>query len=354
MPRFLIKHPKTIGTAPGTLDFVGEQKVDDLTVSILSYTHELVVEAKDISIDTIAERIHPHGVNWINVYGLHNIEKIKAITDYFAIKSLTIEDILNTNHIPKYEEFDHYKGFIFKLIHYNQSERIIHAEQLSLIIFNNIVITFQEKSTGTFNTLKERIRHSIGRIRKKGHDYLVFAIIDTIMDHYLYAMSMIGQEIEEMDKQIFNNTDHQLIKKLYQLKTEIGFFRMQIRPVKEMMMKAIRSDTSFIHKSTKSYFNDLIETITQANNTIELYNLLLSDQINTYNALINNHLNQIMKVLTVLTSIFIPLTFITGIYGMNFENMPELKTHYGYFILWSVILTLGLGLFFFFKKHKWL
>lgn len=351
MPRFITKNKKSIGTVPGTLDFIGQQKVADTSLSVICYNAEKLSETNELQSIIQNYKTDTNTIFWVNVYGLHDIDRIKEIANAFSIETITTEDILNTNHIPKYEEWEKYKCFILKLPVYNRN---VTSEQISIIVLNNVIITFQEKPSGLFAPLRDRIKTSKGRIRKRKADYLLFAVLDVIIDNYLFSISEIGQEIENTGKLIFDTNEKNIEKRLYRLKTEIGFLRMQVRPVKELIYRFMKSEPSGIEKQNKSFFNDLLELCTQANESVELYNTIIADQISTYNTIVANKMNQVMKVLTVFASIFIPLTFIAGVYGMNFEYIPELKLKYGYFYFWTIIVCAGAVLVYFFRKKKWL
>ncbi|MBN2664121.1 MAG: magnesium/cobalt transporter CorA, partial [Bacteroidales bacterium] len=336
------------------ISFLGDKKIDKTSINIISYNNNNNIIEKNIDkISDCKKLLNNDYVTWINIYGLHDVEKMKEISDFFSINNLFMEDILNTGHIPKYVEYENYKGFVLKIVNYNHQKINIEAEQISIIVFENIVLSFQEKSTKIFDPLRKRIRKSIGRIRNKKVDYLMFAVIDILTDNYLQTISKIGQQIENTAKIIFDNSKPNIEQHIFMLKTEIGFLRMQVRPVKELILRAIISEQSFIKKENTEFFNDILELLTQANETIELYNVLIADQLNSYNSFIGNKMNKTMKILTVFASIFIPLTFIAGVYGMNFENIPELRLKYGYFMFWGLIIIIGGTLLLYFKKRKW-
>lgn len=345
---------KDIGAVPGTPVFNGIKKVDKSTIRIIAYNQAQIIEKEINNINEADEFINSDHTTWINVYGLHHTGIINEISKKFKLDDLLVEDILNTDHIPKYEENEKYRAMILKQISYNKENNNITSSQIAVIFGKNYVLTLQEEPLGNFDKLRERMRKSVGRIRKRKADYLLFGILDTLIDNYLYSLSQLGQQIEDTGKRIFISQKHNLEEDIFKNKIEIGYLRMQIRPVKEMLTRLLSLQINFIAKENKAFYNDLIELLTQTNETIEIYNTLVSDQLSTYNTFVGNRMNQIMKVLTVFASIFIPLTFIAGVYGMNFKYIPELSYQYGYFIFWGIIIFIAGGLLYYFKRNKWL
>jgi len=354
MPKFIKDKSKSIGSIPGSLNFHGAQKVSETSIHLISFNENSLNEIVIQDINEAKKYIKPDRTTWINIYGLHDDVAMSKIAEYFSLGKLFMEDLMNTDHIPKYDEGENYHGFILKQISMDKSNNSIDYEQIALVIGENYVLTFQEKPQNMFFLLRERIRKSIGRITKKKEDYLFFAILDLIFDNYLQTTASFGVLIENLTQDVFLNSRKNLEVEIYKYKLEIGFLRMQVRPVKDIILKAIKSETSFVKSRNKAFYNDLVELTSQATETIELYNTSIADLLNLYNTQVSNRMNEVMKVLTVLSTIFIPLTFLSGVYGMNFENIPELSNPYGYFIFWGVILTVGIILFFYFKKKKWL
>jgi magnesium transporter len=262
--------------------------------------------------------------------------------------------MLNTDQPPKFEDGEEFDGFILKMLHHDEKTKRIHSEQISIILGENYVITLQEEVGDIFVPVRERIRKNKGRVRLNENDYLAYALMDTIVDNYILLIENLGRKVEELEDRIFYIRDKKIVEEIYRYKIELNFLRKSIRPVREHLGLLLKTENSWFHEKTKPYLKDLYDLEVQATDAIELYNSLVSDQLNIYNANAGNDMNQIMKVLTIFAAIFIPLTFIAGIYGMNFEYIPELKYKYAYAFFWGVILLVAGGLLYFFNRKKWL
>jgi len=282
------------------------------------------------------------------------MEMINSIGEIFDIDNLLLEDILNTDQMPKFVSGDKYDACILKMLDYNPEENIISAEQISIILGKNFVLTLQERKGDVFDPVRSRIRNQKGRVRLNNNDYLTYTLMDIVIDNYLSIIEIIGRKIENLETKIFSEDDKEIAAEIYRYKIELSFLRKNIRPAKEAIMNLLKNEDTFFSSDTMNYMVDLKEAIIHASESIELYSNLVSDQLNTHNTLVNNKMNQVMKILTIFASIFIPLTFIAGIYGMNFTNIPELSLKYGYLFFWIVILMVGITLLLFFKKNKWL
>lgn len=354
MSRFLKNKEKIIGQIPGEAIFIGDKKIDEVRLTVFDYDSENFRETSLSSVKELIAFKESQTVTWINIYGLHDVNLIKEIGDIFNIHALTIEDILNTGQRPKMEDFDDYLLFTLKNLHYNKEEESVVGEQLSIILSDNFVLTFQERPREIFEHVRNRIRKNKGRIRKNGSDYLTYALLDTIVDRYLFIVGQIGEEIEELQVQLINNHSRNLLNTIYMYKQEISYIRKTIWPVKEFILQLSRFDTDFIKENTYPFLKDALDLVTETVEVTDIYSVMLSDYLDMYNSAVNNKLNEIMKVLTIFSVIFIPLTFVTSIYGMNFDNMPELHYKYGYFILCSVLLVSAGIMIMVFKKKKWL
>jgi magnesium transporter len=311
------------------------------------------VERELDSIEELNELKESPTVSWINVWGIHDLELIRRTGEILGLHSLILEDILNTDQSPMYEADDNYDIFILKLLHYDESKRILHADQLTLILGENFVLTLQEQLGELFDPLRERIRNTKKRVRFLDADYVAYSILDTIADSYMLITESLGRQIEGLEERLFQGSDPKLVEEIYLFKTELSFLRKSIRPVREVMSKVMRTDNGFFQDKYKDYLRDLNELVVQTTDAIELYSGMISDHLNIYSTNVNNRTNEVMKVLTIFAAIFIPLTFLAGIYGMNFEYIPELGFKYSYLIFWIVVIGLGLGLLIYFKRKKW-
>ncbi len=354
MARFLKKKEGTIGQVPGELVFIGEQKVSEATVKVIDYDQERLgeQELKDIK-DSLVYKETPT-VTWINVNGVHDIELIREIGNGFGLHALALEDIVNTGQRPKMEEYDNHLFFILKMMRYDPELGRIRSEQLSMVLGETFLLTFQEQPGDVFEPVRERIRKQKGRIRKVGIDYLAYALLDTIVDNYLYIIERLGEQIEEIENEILDNPTQAVLGKINSYKREMNYLRKTIRPVREFILQLSRIDSDLVHETTSPFLKDLLDLANQAVEVIDTYRDMLSDHLNIYDSRVNSRLNEIMKVLTIFSAIFIPLTFIAGIYGTNFENVPELHFRYSYFIMWGVMIVVAGIMLRFFRRRGWL
>lgn len=354
MARFILNRTKAKGQVPGSLILMGTQKMENTIFQLIQYDSVSLMEKELNNIEEALPYIYGQGVTWINIYGIHDLEMIKRIGEIFNLSPLLLEDILDTDQKPKYEEGDTYDAFILKMLSLDKHQKKILAEQITIILGENYVLTLQERRGDVFAPVRERIRQKKGRIRSNENDYLAYVLMDTIFDNYTILVEDIGSKVEDMEDKIFQKKDGKIIEKIYRYKIELNYLRKSIRPVKDIVTHLLRSENTFFQEKNKAFMNDLNELVTQSTDAIELYNNLVSDQLNIYNSNIGNRMNEVMKVLTIFASIFIPLTFLAGIYGMNFEHIPELKYKYAYPTFWMVALTIGGTMLYFFKKNKWL
>ncbi len=354
MARFLKKKEASIGQVPGELIFLGEQKVQQATIRVIDYNRESLTETDLRDIKAGLTYRESDTVTWINVNGLHDTELIREIGNGFGLHALVLEDIVNTGQRPKMEEYGDYLFFVIKMMRYDQAEEKIHSEQLSMILGKTFLLTFQERPGDVFEPVRDRIRKQKGRIRKVGIDYLAYALLDTVIDNYMYIIERMGEKIEEIEDEILDNPTQDILSRINAYKREMNYLRKSIRPAKEFILQLSRLDSDLIQESTEPFLKDLLDLSTQAVEVIDTYREMLSDHLNIYNTGISNRLNEIMKVLTIFSAIFIPLTFIAGIYGTNFEFLPELHYRYSYFIFWAVMLTVAIAMLRFFKRRKWL
>lgn len=354
MARFLEDREKAKGQAPGSLIFIGKQKMERSVINIMDYNAQYLNEHNLESIDECIPYLSKDTVSWINIYGLHDVDLMKRVGELFKLDSLFLEDMLNTDQMPKYDDGETYDGFILKMFHHDKVDNQIHTEQLTLVLGERFVLTIQEQPGDVFESVRTRIRQHKGRVRLNYNDYLAYALMDTIVDSYMLLVESIGRQVEKVEAEIFNGKGRDVEKQIYHNKIEISYLRKNIRPMIEIVYYLQKSEHTHFTGDTKPFLHDLGDLVTQTTESIELYSGMVTDQLNIYNTIVSNKMNQVMKVLTIFASIFIPLTFIAGIYGMNFEHMPELGYKYSYPIFWLVIILVGSGLLNFFKRKGWL
>jgi len=354
MARFFKKREEIKGLSPGSLVFIGNEKVENIRLRVIDYHGAQLKEDELKDIAEGAEFKQTNTVTWINVDGLHDLSIMKEIGKTFDLHPLLLEDILNTGQRPKIEEFDNCLFLVLKMLRYDKEKQMIISEQLSLVLGDTFLLTFQEQPGDVFEPVRERIRKQKGRIRAAGIDYLTYALLDTVVDNYIFIIERLGEQIEDIEEEVLEKAAPSVMEKINTFKREMNYLRKSVRPAREAIIQLSKLDSELIHEQTIPFLKDLQDLITQAAEAIDTYRDMLSDQLNLYNSVISNRMNDIMKVLTIFAAIFIPLTFVAGIYGTNFEYLPELKFKYSYFIFWGVMLAIAGVMLIFFRKKKWL
>lgn len=354
MTRFIKKSSKKIGLPPGTLVHVGERKIERTRIRIIDYDETNLQEKEVKTIEECFPFKEEPTVTWINIDGLHEVGIIEKIGNHFDIHPLILEDIVHTGQRPKMEDHENYVYIVLKMLSYNKQEEEIKDEQLSLLLGSNFVISFQERVGDVFNSVRERIRSGRLRIRKGKSDYLAYALIDAVVDNYFVILETIGDQIEALEAELLENPKPETLHSIYNLKRKLISLRKSVWPLREVISALERDDSSLIHESTNLFFRDVYDHTIQVIDTIETFRDMVSGMLDTYLSSVSNRMNEVMKVLTIIATIFIPLTFIAGIYGMNFEFMPELKWHWSYPVVWIVMIIVVLVMIFYFRKKRWL
>jgi magnesium transporter len=348
------KHMKKPGISPGSVIYTGEKTSKSLFIESFDYSKDSVNEVEHATVTDLFNYKTTDTITWININGLNHTKEIEAVGNYYNIHPLTLEDIVNVSGRPKIDEFENYLYVVIKMLYYDKDDNI-KPEQVSFVLGDYYVLSFQEAEGDVFNSLRERIRFAKGRIRTMGSDYLLYALMDSVVDHYFVIIETISNKIEDLEENLFNCFSAQEISKQIQdLKREILKIRRAIYPLREIINRVEKSENKLINDNTLRYFKDVYDHVIQISENIEIYREMTFGLMDMYMTTINNKMNEVMKVLTIIATIFIPLTFIAGVYGMNFENIPELKYKYSYFILWGIMITLFISMLFYFKKKKWL
>lgn len=354
MHRHVSKRSEKAGLSPGSPVYVGKKKVEQVKISIIDY------DAQNFEIREVktVEECYPFRdtstVTWINVGGLHEIPIVEKLGQCYGLHPLIVEDILNTEQRPKMDIFDDYIFMVLRMHLCADDSHKIDSEQVSIILGANFVITFQEKEGDIFDGVRHRIGNNIGRIRKAGSDYLAYALLDALVDSYFNVLENIDEEIEEIEEELVTSPTLETSRKIHFLRKEMILFRKSVWPLRETISLLQRTETPLLKDTTSVYLRDLYDHTIQVIDTAETLRDMVSGMLDIYLTGISNRLNEIMKFLTLFASIFIPLTFIVGIYGMNFDYMPELKWKWGYFAILLVMLLIGLSLLFYFRKKRWL
>jgi magnesium transporter len=293
-------------------------------------------------------------VTWINVDGVHDVGLIQKLGETFDLHPLIIEDIVHTQQRPKMEESENYIYIVLKMLYLDDAQNETQVEQVSLVFGKNFVISFQEKEGDIFESIRARLRNGKGRIRKMGTDYLAYSLIDAVVDHYFVILEKDGEKIEELEDKVVSEPKPETLQGIHRLKREMIFLRRSVWPLRELVNSLERGESPLIHKTTRIYLRDIYDHTIQVIDTLETYRDMLSGMHDTYLSSLSNRMNEVMKVLTIIATIFIPLTFIAGIYGMNFEFMPELKWRWAYFGVWGVIFVVAIAMLIYFRRKKWL
>jgi len=352
--KLIKKISKTAGCIPGELVHVGEKNENKVKISVIDYDDNNFQEKKITNIEEAFQFKDTQTVTWINIDGLHELEIIKKIGNNFQMHPLTLEDIVNTGQRPKYEDFDKYILVVLKMLMFDEVKKDMVSEQVSLILGSNFVISFQEREGDVFEFVRERIRNSKGRIRKMGTDYLAYSLLDAVVDNYFSVLERIGGKIEEIEEELVSNPKPQTLQAIHNLKRDTIFLRKSVWPLREVASSLGRGDSPLIKKGTGIFLRDIYDHTIQVIDNIEAFRDTLSSMLDIYLSSVSNRMNEIMKVLTIFAAIFIPLTFIAGIYGMNFEFMPELKWKWGYFTLLGFMGVVGFSLLLYFRRKKWI
>ena len=340
--------------APGTVSFVGEQKVEKVSIKLIDYDAEKLDERQIEDFHLCFPCRETETVSWINVNGLHDIELVRKIGEHFGLHPLVLEDIAHTQQRPKMEDYGDYLYIVLRVLSFGEGQRNLVSEQMSLVIGRNYVLTFQERPGDVLEPVRERLRRGKGRIRAAGPGYLGYAIMDAVVDHYFKIVEGYGEAIEALEEELLGDPQQEALARIHNLKREIVLLRRAIWPLREVIANVERDDVELIDDAVAPFLRDVRDHVIQVTDTIDSFRDILSGLQDLYMSTISNRMNDVMKVLTIFASIFVPLTFFAGIYGMNFEFMPELGWRWSYPIFWVVILALGGTMLAFFRRRKWL
>jgi magnesium transporter len=354
MSLFLKKSSRKAGLPPGSVVFVGEKKVEEIRITIIDYDENQYEEREVKNIEDCFPFKGTPSVSWINIDGVHQVEVIEKLGSHFVLHPLLQEDVVNTHQRPKFDEFDDHLFIVLRMFFFNEEENELEGEQISLIVGSNFVISFQEKQGDVFEQVRERLRNGKGRIRKKGSDYLAYALIDAIVDSYYNILEQLGENIESLQEELVADPQQEDLQIIQHLKRDMLFFRKSVWPLREVIGGLAKSESTLIKGDVLVYVRDVYDHVIQAIDTIETFRDMLSAMQEIYLSSVGNRMNQVMKVLTIIATIFIPMTFLAGIYGMNFKYMPELEWRYAYLVFWLVVVTVFIIMIAFFKKKKWL
>lgn len=344
-----------VGLPPGSLIHVGEKGSEPSRISLIHYDASCLEEGEIEQITGCLPFLKKAGVTWIRFEGIPEPAVLEELGLNLGVHPLTLEDILNTDQRPKMEDYGDYLYLVLRMFYNNEGRPGdgIKSEQISILIGAGFVLTFQERASGTFAAVRERLRKAKGKVRQSGPDYLTHALIDAIVDHYFLILEDLGERIERLEEALVKSPTAGLLSALQGLKKELIILRKSLWPLREMINSLERSDSPLISRSSVLYFRDIYDHTVHIIDTLETYRDMLSGMLDIYLSSVSNRMNEVMKVLTVIATLFMPLTFVAGIYGMNFKYMPELEWRWGYAMVWCLLLVIVGGMLLYFRRKKW-
>lgn len=342
------------GLPPGTLVHVGERRSTDVSITVIDYDEDELTEREVEEVEECFEYRDKKSVTWINVEGLHDVDVIEKIGDKYGFHPLLLEDILNTEQRPKMDDYDSHLMIAMKMISFDPQQTEVLDEHVSIILGYDFVISFQETKGDVWDPVRERIRKNRGRIRRTGADYLVYALMDAVVDNYFVVLENIGDQLEFLDETLVEDPDHEVLQEIHDLKREMIYLRRSVWPVREVVGSLERQQPELVDESTRIYLRDVYDHTIQIIDTIESYRDVLASMVDIYLSSVSNKTNEIMKVLTIMAAIFIPLTFIAGVYGMNFEYMPELGLWWGYPAVIALMAGIAGVMLVYFRSRDWI
>jgi len=349
-----IKRKKKVGLPPGTLIYTGEKVTEKTKIKLTDYAEDRfnLDEFQEIQMDLT--KIEKPFIRWIDIYGLAQVKVIEEIGHQFKLHPLVLEDILSPNQRPKLEDFGNYIFVVLKKLSWNQEQEDFEYEQISLILGENYVISFQERDTNLFNPIYERIQVPKGKVRVMGADYLYYVLIDIVIDDYFVVIEKVGENIENIEDILIKNPEPETLQLIYRLKRSSIELRKSIWPIREVISKLQREQSNLIGDELQIYLRDIYDHIFRISDLLENYRDIIFGMLDMYLSSVSNKMNDIMKVLTIISTVFIPLSFLAGFYGMNFLYMPELKNPSAYPILIMIMVSVALVMVYFFKRKKWI
>lgn len=345
---------KGVGLAPGTVVYVGDKASGELYIDVFDYNKDTVEQKELHAIEEAFNYNATDTITWININGLNHTDAIEKIGEYYNFNPLILEDIANTQQRPKIDEYEEYIYVVLKMLYFDQEENLC-IEHISFVLGENYVVSFQEADGDVFDSIRDRLKTGKGKVRTMGADYLLYVLMDAAVDNYFNLMEVLGEKIEELEDDLFGEKPNDDITyDIHNLKREILKIRRAVFPLREVVNRLEKGNHHLVTEKTQFYLRDLYDHIIQVSESIDIHREMIWGLMDMYMTTISNKMNEVMKVLTIIATIFIPLTFIAGVYGMNFEHIPELKFKYGYHTLWGVMILVFIGLLYYFKKKKWL
>jgi len=349
--KLLDSRTKTIGQPPGSLIHIGEKQIDCPLISMIAFDESQFVIRQFDDLRECKPLMEQFKVVWVDICGLHDTSLIEQAGAVFGIENLTLEDILHTGQRPKIEDFDRYLYMVLQMLDYGNAG--ISREQLSIVLGKNFVVTFQEMPGDMFDPVRQRIENTGSKVRKQGADYLAYTLVDAVVDHYLTILEEVENTIDTLEAALLENYNRETFESIYSLKRELIILRKSVWPLREAVGRVTRDDIQVIGASVEPYYRDIYDHIILVIDTVEVFRDIVTSMQETYLASVNNRMNEVMKFLTMIATIFMPLSFIAGLYGMNFHYMPELQWRWGYFAVLGVMFLIFGGMVMFYRSRKW-
>ncbi|OGW28335.1 MAG: magnesium and cobalt transport protein CorA [Nitrospirae bacterium GWC2_57_13] len=354
MTRSAKKRTRKAGLPPGTLLYTGEAPAHEVKLGVVRYDEAHFDESEAKTAEDCLPVAEKGAVTWVDVNGVHDVEVIRKLGEAFGLHPLVAEDIVNTDQRPKLEDYGDYVYIVLKML-YRDESRWIRAEQVSIVLGRGFVLSFHEgRSAASFAAIRERLRNDRGRLRKAGADFLLHALLDAVVDHYFVVMEDAGEQIESLEEHLLGSPTQATLRSLHLYKRKLIFLRRSVWPLREVLASLERGDSPLIAGAARTYLRDVYDHTIQVIETIEAYRDILGGMLDIYLTGVNNRMNEIMKVLTIIATIFMPLTFVVGIYGMNFRRMPELDWTWGYPAVMALLILISFGMLIFFRRKKWI
>jgi len=354
MPRFFQKSSNKVGQTPGTAFYVGKPREEPVEITRFEYDADSTVRETVSHVDEAATALSSGKNSWINVDGVHDVEKIQQLGRGFALHPLAIEDITHTGQRPKIEDYGNHLFIVVRMLQWDDKARQVDDEQVSLVLGDTWLLSFQERKGDVFDHVRERLESNRGRLRGAGSDYMAYTLIDAVVDHYFTILEILGEQIEALGEDLTDDPRQEHLASIRHLKRELLFMRKSVWPLREILGAIQRDESRLVDESTRPYLRDLYDHTIQIIDTVETFRDMVSGLMDVYLSSISNRMNEVMKVLTIIATIFIPLSFIAGVYGMNFGYMPELQWRYGYFAILGVMAAVGVGMLVYFRRKRWL
>ncbi len=337
---------------PGSFIFIGTKHLDEVELKEMCWLPGEKPEARTLPAKAV-KMPPPNSYCWYDVVGLHDTVLIQHLAEKLHLHPLAMEDVLNTGQRAKFESFPQHLFATAKMLRFDESALQVHSEQVSFLFNRQMLVTFQEKPGDTFEPVRQRMRSAAG-LREKGTDYLVYALLDTLVDHYIYLIEKMGEKVDDLEIKVLEQPDQETLRQIYTYKRELHFVMKVVKPVRDLLINMRQSISDLLDQAKmEAYLKDLEGLVIHAIESVETYRNLLTDYLNLYHSHMSTKMNDIMKVLTIFSAIFIPLSFFAGVYGTNFEYFPELEYRYSYFIFWGVIVAVALTMLIYFKRRKW-